>query len=394
MKEQSDQDISDRSGDPSANGRVLVLHEPDAESEFQIASIGRKVASAYVQQVHSLRDYRDALTHEDFDVVVIDYDMPGVASRELLMQLQLRDHEPEVLLVSACDSPQKAKNIASARKRYVVRDGNWGEEVSYAIRDMLRIRRLEEEMAFVRARLTELNGRLEEKNKRLDDFCATVAHDIRGPLAGLMLKIEYILGVLPSGLDSRVAGMLQKSYDSSQRLVNMVQAMYEYARVGLSGISYERIALSELVQHVVDDLAIDEAVDVHVGIAELPVIFGSLGLLKRVFINLISNSIKYNDKSPVVVNVGFLGAESGVSGRFAQIFVDDNGPGIPEREASEIFEMFSRGRSSGDRKDGLGVGLAVVRRIVEMHQGDIRLEASPLGGARFVLSLPLEEPIV
>jgi signal transduction histidine kinase len=391
MREQLEQATQSRNSDGSASGRVLVLRQDDAESGRHMADIASKVESADVQHVYSLRAYREALTTKDFDVIVIDYDMPGVASRELLMQLQLRDHEPEVLLVSSCDSPQKAKSIASARKRYVVRDGNWGDEVTYAIRDMLRIRRLEEEMSFVRARLTELNGRLEEKNRRLDEFCATVAHDIRGPLAGLMLKIDYLMGVLPVGTDSRCAGMLQKSYDSAERLVTMLQAMYEYARAGLQGVSYERVSLSDLVRVVVDDLVVDDALDVCIEIGEMPTIVASAGLLKRIFINLISNSIKYADKDSIKIAVGCLDLESQRNRASVEIFVDDNGPGVAESEASDIFEMFSRGTPVHPHTDGLGVGLAVVRRIVEMHQGEIRLGVSPLGGARFVVTLPLEQ---
>jgi signal transduction histidine kinase len=393
MREQLEQATQSRNSNGPASGRVLVLHQGDAESVQHMSAIEAKVDTAAVQHVHSLRAYRDALTATDFDVIVIDYDMPGVASRELLMQLQLRDHEPEVLLVSSCDSPQKAKNIASARKRYVVRDGNWGDEVTYAIRDMLRIRRLEEEMAFVRARLTELNGRLEEKNRRLDEFCATVAHDIRGPLAGLMLKIEYLMGVLPVGTDSRCSGMLQKSYDSAERLVAMLQAMYEYARAGLAGVTYERVALSELVRMVADDLVVDDTRDVCVEIGEMPTIVGSPGLLKRIFINLIGNSIKYSDKPSIRIAIGFLEAEVKGSTERVQIFVDDNGPGIASNDAPQIFEMFSRGRPANHTAEGLGVGLAVVRRIIEMHQGDIRLDVSPLGGARFIMTFALNQPV-
>jgi signal transduction histidine kinase len=187
--------------------------------------------------------------------------------------------------------------------------------------------------------------------------------------------------------------MLQKSYDSAERLVAMLQAMYEYARAGLAGVTYERVALSELVRMVADDLVVDDTRDVCVEIGEMPTIVGSPGLLKRIFINLIGNSIKYSDKPSIRIAIGFLEAEVKGSTERVQIFVDDNGPGIASNDAPQIFEMFSRGRPANHTAEGLGVGLAVVRRIIEMHQGDIRLDVSPLGGARFIMTFALNQPV-
>jgi signal transduction histidine kinase len=372
-------------------GHILVFHNPEATGAEQCAVIAKHIESAEIREVHSLRAYREALSQQDYDVVVLDYDIPGVPSKELLMQLQLRDCEPEVLLVSACDNPQTVRNIAAARKRYIVRDDNWGTEVSYAIRDLLRIRKLEEEMSFVRARLTEANFKLEEKNRRLDEFCATIAHDIRAPLAGLMLKVEYILTSKSSGIEERSRSMLQRSYQSAERLVGLVQAMYEYAKVGLSSGSCERVACKALVQELIDDLPIEEDRKVTIGVGELPQVWGNRGLLRRIFINLIGNAVKYNNKDEVSINIGCLSVHDTGAGRCAEIFVEDNGPGIKPEDAEGIFDMFSRGTSQAVRPEGLGIGLAVVRRIVEMHHGFISVEQSPLGGARFVFSLAVED---
>jgi signal transduction histidine kinase len=389
MKEQLSRATATGSADDASSGagHILVFHDPLATGAEQCAVIAQHIKSAEIREVHSLRAYREALSQQDFDVVVLDYDIPGVPSKELLMQLQLRDCEPDVLLVSACDNPQTVRNIAAARKRYIVRDDNWGTEVSYAIRDMLRIRKLEEEMAFVRARLTEANYKLEEKNRRLDEFCATIAHDIRAPLAGLMLKVEYILTSQCPGIEERSRLMLQRSYQSAERLVGLVQAMYEYAKIGLSSGSCERVSCKSLVQELVDDLPIEEERQVSIGVAELPQVWGNRGLLRRIFINLIGNAVKYNDKPEVIINIGCSGIHDKGSGECAELFVEDNGPGIRAEDAEAIFDMFSRGTSQAARPDGLGIGLAVVRRIVEMHHGSISVERSPLGGARFVLSL-------
>jgi signal transduction histidine kinase len=245
-------------------------------------------------------------------------------------------------------------------------------------------------MVAIRAKLTETNALLDEKNRRLDDFCTTIAHDIRGPLAALMLKVEYILDAYDGELDSKCAGLLQRSHSSCQRLVEMVQGMYEYAKIGSRAVTFFELSLTDLVHEVLYDLSYDDSLDVQAGVGELPRVFGNPGLLRRVFLNLVNNAVKYNDKPEKLINIGCLGYEDRPIGRFARIFVEDNGPGIPEHELKGIFGMFRRGASSRKESDGLGIGLAVVERILELHFGRIDVESTPGRGTRFILSLPVE----
>jgi len=370
--------------------RILLLDEARSHE----ASITSTLSSAFPQTevflTDSLESFHRALSQNEFDIVVLDYDLPDARGSELLAHLRVRDHEPDVLIVSKCDEPDTIRSIAESRKRYVVRDEKWVDSLVLAIRDMIRIRRLEREMSVIQERLTAANVKLEEKNRRLDDFCATIAHDIRGPLASLILKTEYIVEAYQETLDQRCVRLLTRAAESAHRLIGVVQGMYEFAKVGAGTVRFEMVDLRELVSEVLGDLNIEDSVEIKIGVGSLPHVWGNPSLLRRVFVNLISNSIKYSDKEEVCINVGCEGEVVQGAERFVRLYVEDNGPGIASEEIATIFEMFKRGRSHKDQTDGMGIGLAVVQRVVELHHGTIELNSEPGRGCRFTFALPTE----
>lgn len=370
--------------------KVIILHGDAGADQASIDELNKSMPHSEIVEAHSLQEYLAQLSKNDFDVVVLDCDMPEVKAQELIMQLKLRDNEPEVLLLSSCNDPKTIRNIAKAQKRYVVREPGWVDSMGLALRDMLRIRRLEQENEYIRERLTEANLRLEDRNRRLDDFCATIAHDIRGPLAGLILKIEYILETHTDSFDERTTALLNRSVESTRRLIGVVQAMYEFAKIGFSGAKFTSTPLTPLVKEVISDINIDHSVNVEVKMSELPAVWGNGDLLRRVFLNLITNAIKYCHRENVEIKIGFEGFVQRGVGQFAKFYISDNGPGISTEDAGKVFNMFARGADADRGADGLGIGLAVVQRIVELHQGNIELTSEPNEGAKFTIFLPTE----
>ena len=366
--------------------RVLIVHHP---VNAGIDRLLLAIPGAHIIETHSFDSYQEALGGGEFDVVVIDYDLPGIQSSEVLAQLKVMDHEPDVLLLSRCTDAGTIRKISQSQKRYIVRDELWLEAMSRAVRDMLRIRRLEREMVLVRGRLTESNRQLEEKNLRLDEFCATIAHDIRSPLAGLILKVEYILDKYGEGFDKKCADMLGRSAESAQRLVGIVQAMYEFAKLGRKSATFDSVELAPIVREVLADIKGSAGRQVTLEVSNMPPVRGNIDLLRRVFLNLFSNSIKYGDKEWVIISVTSDGIANDGDDRYLHISVRDNGPGICAEDADSIFKMFTRGSASPAAMDGLGVGLAVVERIIELHHGKIELIQDGQSGCCFKFSLPL-----
>lgn len=384
--------------------RVLLLDANQADRELACSTLREYFPTSRVQAVSDLAIFRSIIGAAEFDLVVIDTHLADVSAVELLHELRCQDNAPVVLVTSAIDNTEQIARLYGAGcQKCIIKHGDWTAELGPAARQLFRMRKLVEENTTLIAKLTEANVLLEEKNRRLDDFSATLAHDIRGPLGGISMKLDYVLETYGGELPPRVSELLKRSYSSVHRLTDIVQAMYEYAKLGRQAAKMTEIKLRELAQEVIGDLHYDERLDIQIGIGDLPSVWGSPDLLRRVFINLINNAVKYCDKSPIIINLGVERYVDSSLARFAEVYVEDNGPGIAEREQREIFQMFARGAQhlpepqdaaqSGARSgnlDGLGIGLAVVQRIVELHFGRIWVRSTPGKGARFVLSLPQE----
>lgn len=370
---------------------VLVLDSDLNDLRLTVEAIERQVPNADVRAIRSVAEYAALIDAEDFDIVVLDHNLNDHRATELIQQLKLKDSEPGVLVVSrSSDSRTVADIYHSGCHKCIVKEGRWSEELGPAVRHLLRMKRLEGENQRLLAKLTEANVLLEEKNRRLDEFSATVAHDIRGPLGGIKMKLEYILETYGEGLDTRCAGIMERAVSSAERLAQIVQAMYEYAKLGAKATRMTSIDLKQLVHEVVLDLHFDDSLDITVGIGELPVVYGNPELLRRMFINLLGNAVKYNDKKAIVINVSFEGFEERSLGTFATIAVSDNGRGIAVEDLSSIFTMFSRGADTTPEDGGAGIGLAVVQRICELHFGRVDVRSTVGLGTTFLVTIPTD----
>jgi len=372
--------------------KILVFDEDAGDLERMRSVLAHQLPFADVSAARSLEEFRSATAGREFDVVVIEQLLSEVSGVELMVELKLRDSEPAVLLLSRSADPKVLASVYSAgSSRCIVKEGRWLEEVGPAVRHLLRIRKLERENAALIAKLTEANVLLSEKNKRLDEFSGTVAHDIRGPLGGINMKLEYMCDVYRDEVDERLGKLLSSTLESSKRLLGVVQAMYEFAKLGAKAAAMEELNLGQLIEEVVQDLHFDDSLDIKIQIGELPRVWGNPHLLRKVFGNLITNAVKYSDKREIVIAVEQRRLLSRSLGRFGEFCVRDNGPGISKEDLKEIFGMFRRGRNAEKKCEGVGIGLSVVKRIVELHFGQVSVESEPGKGACFVLTLPTEE---
>jgi signal transduction histidine kinase len=227
-------------------------------------------------------------------------------------------------------------------------------------------------------RLLESSARLEEQNRELDAFAGRVAHDLRGHLSVITLAS----GTLSRGGDQpRALRLLRRGV---QRMHTLIEDLLTLSRLDgrQRSVCNPRAAMVE----VQEDLA--ERVEHEAGslFAELePALVGcSEGLLRQVLLNLIDNAIKYRrDEVPLRIDV-----EGVRSGRGYLLQVRDNGMGMSPDEARSAFEPLYRGTRVGDR-NGSGLGLSIVRRIVEVSGGRITLASEPGCGTRFDILLPV-----
>jgi signal transduction histidine kinase/CheY-like chemotaxis protein len=240
------------------------------------------------------------------------------------------------------------------------------------------LRRLKDELEL---RVERRTAELTAANRELENFAWIVAHDLKAPLRGVAALAEWLQTDYADKLGDKGRQWLAQMNQRAGRMNRMVEEILQYSRLGRTREEPQLVALAELVPLLVQDLA--PPPHVHIRIASgLPVVQGEPVRLRELFQNLISNAIKYGDKPEVEIRVAW--ADSGSVWQFS---VSDNGPGIEEKHFERIFKMFQT-LAPKDKTDSTGVGLALVKRIVERAGGRVWVDSRLSQGSTFHFTWP------
>lgn len=238
------------------------------------------------------------------------------------------------------------------------------------------------------AQLQGLNAQLSEADRRKDEFIATLSHELRNPLAPMRSALDVLKLKFGPVADPRLLHVFDRQL---RHLTRLVDDLMEVSRIkqGQMQLRLAPTEMSVLVRGAVQDLAAmmeESRHTLRLFVAEPPIVVnGDAVRLAQVVINLLTNAAKYTPDGGLVEL--HLSRQAGV----AQIEVCDNGIGIPASKLPIVFDMFSQLEPALERaKGGLGIGLALVRGIVELHGGSIAAaSAGPGLGSRFTVRLPL-----
>ncbi|TDD76970.1 PAS domain S-box protein [Flavobacterium caseinilyticum] len=221
---------------------------------------------------------------------------------------------------------------------------------------------------------------LERKNKELDQFAYIVSHDLKAPLRAINNLSEWIVEDMPEMPDDVSAnfGLLRGRI---VRMENLINGVLDYSRIGRTKIEKERTDLIKILNQVIDSVVPVEGFEVIVG-ANIPTITTEKILIEQVFSNLISNAVKYNDKA-----IGKIECQYESLPDFHQFSIKDNGPGIAEEYHKKVFKVFQT-IEARDKKESTGIGLSIVKKIIEEKGGNIYIESEVDQGANFIFTLP------
>jgi signal transduction histidine kinase len=223
-------------------------------------------------------------------------------------------------------------------------------------------------------------------NRELEQFSAVVAHDLRAPLRHMNQFSSFLLAELGSEASDQVKEYLHIIQSSAASMSGMIERLLDYARIGAGAPVFETVSLGACLDLAKDLLQGElNAAGAVIESDDLPLVKGDKILLSRVFQNLIMNSLTY--KTPELAPVIAIAVDS--DREAVELRFRDNGIGIDAAHAADIFKMFSRLHSSSSYS-GHGMGLAICKRVCEIHGGSIRLDTEFKGaaGSQFVIRLP------
>lgn len=236
-------------------------------------------------------------------------------------------------------------------------------------------------------RVNERTLQLQQANSELEAFAYSVSHDLRAPLR----HIDGFIKLLYSNIDTptqTITNYYTKISSASKRLSAMIDELLAFSRLGRKEILLSPVNLNQLVTDIVENFKPDYVNrNIEFKITQLPVVMGDTALMRVVFENLVSNAIKYTSKKDkAIIEIAQL--KNNKQTNFVTIYVKDNGAGFDMAYADKLFGVFQR-LHANEEFEGIGIGLANVKRIIKKHNGNISVDASVDNGATFYISLPV-----
>jgi signal transduction histidine kinase len=362
--------------DDAGLARLLQRRLERTGYQVDLASDGEEGLAAYDADVH--------------DIIVIDQVMPVRTGLDVMRALAERGPLPPIIMVTGTGNERIAvEAMKLGAGDYLVKDvdGGYLELLPTVIDQVLEQRRLAEEKRQADAALRQYAVELEAQNQELDAFAQTVAHDLKNPLhhlAGFACLLEDDYG---SHLDATGRECLEAIKEAVETMTGIVEALLLLASVRQDEVTTEPLDMERIVHAAMDRLEPSiEATGAEVTVTDAwPQVKGYGPWVEEVWVNYVSNAIKYGGRTDAGIPPRVtLGVETGLGQ--PRFWVRDNGCGLTEEEQACLFMPFTR--LDHVQADGHGLGLSIVRRIVEKLGGDVGVESAVGEGSTFSFTLP------
>ncbi|MFK5969164.1 MAG: hybrid sensor histidine kinase/response regulator [Candidatus Marithrix sp.] len=318
------------------------------------------------------------------DLILLDIMMPGIDGFEVckrLKALPATQDIPIIFMTALSDTVDKVKGFSLGAVDYITKPLQ-AEEVLARVSSHLNLRKLQQQLEDeIKVRDTYA-AELEERNLELKSFAHTVAHDLRGPLTGIMALSDRLLTTDNS---IQLPKYLQLISDSGQKMLEIINALLLLAGVSQQHtIRTEAIDMNDIINQVLEKRLnhLFKELKGEIIFPDTWPIANSYGpWIEEVWANYISNGLKYGGRPPKLE----LGANL-QEDNMIRFWIHDNGIGLSKLSQSKLFTPFTR--LHDDNVDGYGLGLSIVRQVIEKLGGEIGIESIEGKGSTFYFTLP------
>ena len=377
--------------------RVLMCEDSEDDVALAVRALRQGGYDPYVERVDTAAAMGAALDREAWEVVIGDYSMPQFSAPAALGLLRERGLELPLIILSGSIGEETAVDMMrSGAYDYVLKDrpSRLASAVERALQDaelQRERRRAEEERARLLERERAARAEAEAALRVREEFLTIAAHELKTPVAVLMAMAQLALRRLGRQREvdpAQVGHALELIEQQSEKLGRLVGQLLDVSRIeaGQFTISPEPADLARLVENTVSLMQATTSKH-RLVLDALPTAPARVDPLRfeQVLTNLLDNAIRY---SPAGQGIGEIAVRlSRPAAGTVCLEVRDHGTGVPEAERSRLFARFHHGHTAS-YASGLGLGLHISRRIVELHGGQIDVDFPPDGGTRFVVCLP------
>jgi signal transduction histidine kinase len=356
---------------------VLLVEDSPSDAFLVEDALGQVgVVRFDLEQVTRISEAKEILGRKRFDVILLDLNLPDAEGVDTLLKIRDMANSVPIVVFTGVDSEAVGfRLIQEGAQDYVIKGQFQGNLLVRSIRYAIERKRIEEA--------------LKEADRRKDEFLAMLSHELRNPLAPIRNAVEVLKqpNVTPFHVDW-ARGIIDRQLSQLTRLVD---DLLDISRLTCGKVTLKRESLeltTPVLQAVEASRPLIEAGqhELHLQLSAVPLwVDADFARLTQVFSNLLDNAAKYTEEGGIIR----LRVES--DGTKAVVRVQDNGMGISPSSLPHIFDLFTQEPRSLDRaQGGLGIGLSLVKRLVEMHGGDVEAYSAGTGtGSEFVVRLPL-----
>ena len=363
--------------------RALIVEDSEYDTQTMLRELRRDGYEVEYERVETRSAMEQALSERTWDLILCDYTLPRFSAGDALRTLQQSGLDLPFIIISGTIEEENAVDMLKAGAHDFIVKGRMARLLPAIERELkdAETRRLQREAEVQRQ---ELMARLEAINSEIERFTYLAFHDLRAPL----ITIKGFAGALEQDLEAgrhdQALRDIQRIGGAADRMDEILSDLLEFARIGRVRRPSEDIDSQQLVQEALqklDGLIRAKSVTVKVS-PDLPQVHGDRVRLREVFENLIENAAQYtSDQKEPLIKIGTRWQDDQ-----QVIFVSDNGQGVDPRYHNRIFELFEK---LDPNTQGPGIGLALARRIIEVHGGKIWVESGGEGqGSTFCFTLP------
>lgn len=356
---------------------ILIIDDTPADHDLTVEYLKEAGGNYQFHHAYNADEGLELYQKHSIDCVLLDYHMPGKNGLEVLKQLaQGEKAAPVIMMTGEGDEFVAVTAMKLGSQDYLPKKVLTAAALKRAVERSV-------EHAQIIQRLEQYRADLERSNHDLEQFANIVAHDLKSPLRAITQHLTLISSRNARLLDDKSKRSLEFAVEGASRMKMLIEALFEYARLGFSEPVFDTIYMEELLEETLRDLsAVIEERSAKITHDPLPQIKGDRILLAQLLQNLIANAIKYCKDTPRIH------ISAAQQGDYWRIGVQDNGIGIPSVQHQQIFAIFRRLHVEEDYP-GIGLGLAICKRIVEQHRGTIDVESEPGKGSCFSFTLPI-----
>lgn len=368
-------------------GDILIVDDIPENLQLLFTMLSEKGYD--VRRVLSGKQALNVIAKDPPDLILLDIKMPEIDGYEICQRLKedsQTQHIPIIFLSALNDTFDKVKAFEVGGVDYITKPFQL-PEVLIRVKNQMELLKAKRE-------LQEKNKELKLLNQELESFSYNVAHDLKNPLTNILGFLEILKEEYHDVLDEKGLQFLEIIYNAGEQMRNIINDLLKLSQIQYLKMQIEDVNLSKLVEQSFDNLRMyPNQRLLALQIEDNILVKGDLNLLRIAIENLCHNAWKYTKNEPISqIEFGLINPEDQTENFLEKshhqpiYLLKDNGVGFDMQEAQNLFIPFQRLHNK-DEFEGTGIGLSIVNRVIELHQGQIWYEAQVNEGATFYFTI-------